>query len=286
MKLLTACVTPFLEDGSIDFLSLEKLLYFQEQTRNGIVLLGSTGESLSLSFQERIDLISFASSLSLDLPIVVGVPGFSLKEAEKWIQSCQEFPIDGFLITTPIYIKPGIYGQTKWFEHLLNLCQHPAILYNIPSRSGVLLHPNVVQSLAGHPRCFGVKDSGGDLTVSRSYAKIPGLTLFCGDDLLWPDMHACGAYGLISVLSNAWPEQARAIVNLPSLPQITIWQSTAKWVAQSVNPLAIKVLLTHKQLITSPTVRLPLAIEDFYDEGLTGISQQMMNWHTLCGTLS
>ncbi|AFS19773.1 dihydrodipicolinate synthase domain protein [Chlamydia psittaci 84/55] len=96
MKLLTASVTPFLPNNSIDFLSFENLLRFQEREGNGVVLLGSTGESLSMTAKEKESLVSYACSLNLKVPIIVGVPGTSLHEASEWIHTCQSYPIYGF----------------------------------------------------------------------------------------------------------------------------------------------------------------------------------------------
>ncbi|WP_348662904.1 4-hydroxy-tetrahydrodipicolinate synthase [Chlamydia vaughanii] len=281
MKLLTACVTPFLPNYDIDFLSFEKLLRFQETENNGVVLLGSTGESLSLTLREKEKIVTHACSLNLKIPLIVGVAGTSLYEATEWILLSQNYPITGFLITSPIYTKPGIQGQTSWFESLLNISNKPAILYNIPSRAGTPLYIETVRALANHPHCYGIKDSGGSIDKCREYAQMnPNLALYCGDDGLWPQMHLAGAQGLISVLSNSWPKETREYVDNPfNEAQTLLWQEICHWLSQTTNPIAIKAILAYKQDIAHFSLRLPLAVNDFHhQESLPIIVKKMSQW--------
>ncbi|WP_375793115.1 4-hydroxy-tetrahydrodipicolinate synthase [Chlamydia sp. 12-01] len=281
MKLLTASVTPFLPNYAIDFLSFEKLLRPQEKEGNGVILLGSTGENLSLTVKEKETIVSFACSLSLKVPIIIGVSGTSLHEASEWIRICQSYPIDGFLITSPIYAKPGIHGQTLWFESLLNVTNKPAILYNIPSRAGTILYSETVRALSEHPFLYGVKDSGGSIDRCREYAHIsPNLVLYCGDDGLWPHMQQCGAQGLISVLSNGWPRESHNYVEDPlNKNNSVIWHELSYWLSQTTNPIAIKALLAYKQDIAHSVLRLPLSIKDLQNaESLPIFVRKMSQW--------
>ncbi|QEM74021.1 4-hydroxy-tetrahydrodipicolinate synthase [Chlamydia abortus] len=285
MKLLTASVTPFLPDHSIDFLSFENLLRFQERESHGVVLLGSTGESLSMTAKEKESLVSYACSLNLKVPIIVGVPGTSLHEASEWIHTCQSYPIYGFLITTPIYTKPGVHGQTLWFESLLNKANKPAILYNIPSRSGTTLYLDTVRSLAAHPFFYGLKDSGGSIKHCQEYAQMSSdFVLYCGDDGLWPQMYECGAQGLISVLSNIWPKEAREWVEDPHHQyRADLWREVSSWLNQTTNPIAIKALLAYEQVIAHNTLRLPLSIQDLQcAESIPEIIKKMAQWKCSC----
>ncbi len=266
MNLFTACVTPFSKQGSIDFASLERLLFSQEKAKNGVVLLGSTGESAALTLKERQEVISFVCSLDLDIPIVVGVPGHSLHEALSWMQFCHDFPLDGFLLTSPIYSKPGVKGQIAWFTRLLEESLFPAILYNIPSRAGTPLYQETVKELVGHPRLWGVKDSGGNLAESQKYAEDSRVTVFCGDDGLWPDMRNYGAQGLISVLSNAWPFAVKLLVEARQAEStLAIWKEATSLLGLATNPIVIKIILTHLRCLVSSQVRLPLSLEDFQE---------------------
>lgn len=292
MKLLTACVTPFLPDHTVDFLSLDALLSYQEEAGNGLVLFGSTGENLSLSIREKEEILSFACRKGLSVPLVVGVSGTSLHEASEWMRIARDYPIFGFLVTTPVYAKPGVYGQTAWLESLLDIAHKPVILYNIPSRAGVPLYVEAVRMLVDHPYCYGIKDSGGSLTSFLSYKPFHRqLVLYCGDDGLWPQMYQEGAQGLISVLSNMWAKEARAYVaNCHHPVQSQLWEHTCRWLNQTTNPIAIKAILADQKKIAHFIMRSPLSVEDFhYHSSLPDVVAYMAQWpnihsveHTSC----
>ena len=136
--LWTATVTPFTADGSaVDYPSLENCLRRQEKSGNGIVLMGSTGEGLSFTNKERREIVEFACGLNLQTQLVIGVPSHNYYSALEWLEFCNSLPIQGYLLTTPIYTKPGVMGQTHWYEAMLDKAAHPAILYNIPGRAAV-----------------------------------------------------------------------------------------------------------------------------------------------------
>ncbi|MGL9732999.1 MAG: 4-hydroxy-tetrahydrodipicolinate synthase [Wolbachia sp.] len=292
MKLLstflwTACVTPFNCIGDrIDYCSLQRLLTMQAEARNGIVLLGSTGEGLSLTDSEKRTLVEFVCKLALNTPIMIGVSGVNLYQVLKWLDFCKDMPIHGYLMTTPIYTKPGIMGQTLWFEKLLEKAHVPAMLYNIPSRAGVNLHTKTVRNLSSHEKFFAIKDSSGTVDTLIEYKKVaPNIEVFCGDDNMISDMAAFGAIGLVSVASNIWPHVTHKYVKrcLLSFQNMTleskkktttqmtgdnikssmdIWQQVCKELFIASNPIPIKALLHDIGLIEYKTVRLPLSTED------------------------
>lgn len=254
----------------------------QEQVGNGVILLGSTGEALSLPLHIKKEVVAFVSALQLKVPLFVGVPGTSLYEAKEWLKWCSDYSVDGFLITSPIYSKPGLKGQILWFESLLNQVSKPVILYNIPSRAGSPLYVETVQALADHPTCFGVKDSGGDLSLTADYVSVANhLQVYCGDDALWPKMHHHGAVGLISVLSNAWPLAAHVYVHNECFhyQDNTAWMECLSWLTQSTNPIAIKAILKCKGLIQTSQLKLPLTQEDLkFRHEINRVIQKMDLW--------
>lgn len=285
--LYTACVTPFLQGGSkIDYASLRRIIQNQVNAGNGLVILGSTGEGLSISAQERQELMKFVCEIKPDVPLIVGVPSHNFEAALEWIDFCNNFPIDGYLMTTPIYTKPGILGQTKWFEALLEKSLFPSMLYNIPGRSAIKLHSETVKNLAQHPRFFAIKDSGGSLESMIDYQSVaPHVLLYCGDDHLMPAMAVEGAVGLVSVASNAWPKAMRKYVMRALKGEITngahsIWWKACQSLFKASNPIPIKALLKEIGLITSDSVRLPLSRDDldsvdelvFYHEKISELS--------------
>ncbi|MDG7056398.1 MAG: 4-hydroxy-tetrahydrodipicolinate synthase [Wolbachia endosymbiont of Meromenopon meropis] len=286
--LWTACVTPFSSNGdSINYCNLKRLLLMQNKAGNGLLLLGSTGEVLSLTDSEKRKLVEFVCGLELDVPIMIGVPGVNLYQTLEWLDFCKNMPIHGYLMTTPIYTKPGIIGQTLWFEKLLEKAHVPAMLYNIPSRAGVNLHVETVYNLSSYEKFWAIKDSSSAIDSIIEYKKIaPNIEIFCGDDNMIFEMAACGATGLVSVVSNIYPRIAHKYVKqclllsqsmvIKSRKKITakiakndinsltnIWQQICKALYIASNPIPVKVLLYNIGLIEHKTVRLPLSTQDF-----------------------
>lgn len=265
--LWTACVTPFIIDGSaVDYNNLENLLRLQAEAGNGVVLLGSTGEALSLTDQERKKIVEFACQLNLPLPILVGVPSHNLYAALDWLDFCRSLPLAGYLMTTPIYTKPGIIGQTKWFETLLNKAAHPAMLYNIPSRAAVRLYTEVIANLKDHPNLKAIKDCSGTPDSALEYKlAAPAVAVYCGDDYMMPATAAVGATGLVSIAANVWPKQTRQYVQRclqGDYADAKIWWQTGKALFSASNPIPVKALMKDVQLLNSDAVRLPLSLED------------------------
>lgn len=282
--LYTACVTPFDVTGDrIDYQSLEKILRHQDTAGNGIVLLGSTGEGMSLSDEERKAIVLFANNLNLKTQILVGVPNYNLKKALEWLEFCNDLKIDGYLVTPPVYTKPGILGQTMWFERLLEISDHPIMTYNIPGRVGVKLYPEVIKNLEQHPRLLAIKDSSDNIESLIQYKiTCPKIKVYSGEDYLMPIMAVEGAVGLISVASNVWPEATRRYVKY-SLAQKKlknkIWWQSCKALFNASNPIPIKALLKDVGIIEHDTLRLPLTIGDLNSrETLLAYHKIMEKW--------
>ena len=265
--LYTACVTPFDNTGNeIDYHSLEKLLRMQEEAGNGVVLFGSTGEGLSLNEKERKEILLFVFSLGLKTQVIVGVPSHNLKAALDWLEFCNQFAISGCLATTPVYTKPGIHGQTQWFEVILEHTKHPVMAYNIPGRAGIKLYPEAVKNFATHKNFLAIKDSGGTIDSIVDYKiAVPNVAIYCGDDYLLPAMAIEGAVGLISVASNAWPKAVRRYVQKALKGEKMhdkIWWQACRALFTASNPISVKALLKDIGIIKSDTVRLPLSLAD------------------------
>jgi 4-hydroxy-tetrahydrodipicolinate synthase len=264
--LWTALITPFDATGtSINYQEIETLLREQEAAGNGVVLLGSTGEGLLVSDAERKELVSFAFGLNLAIPLMVSVPSVTLPGALAWLDFFKDFPVAGYLMAPPVYTKPGVKGQAAWFKALLDVASAPVMLYNIPSRSGVRLHPESVKLLAGHPRLWAIKNSGDVESVADYLTAAPDVQLYCGDDNMMPAMSAQGAVGLISIASNVWPEATHRYAQLclsEKCPEPNVWWNSTKVFGLASNPIPIKALMHQVGKIASGQVRLPLHQED------------------------
>lgn len=269
----TALVTPFLTDGSIDFKSLEALIIEQEKANNALLILGSTGESLALNLADKKAIIKFVNELQVKVPVMIGVGGFQLEEQIEWIKFCQEHvKVDAFLLVTPMYAKPGLLGQTLWFEALLNAAKVPCMLYNVPGRTAVKLIPAVLTHLKQHERLWSLKEAGGDLNEFQAFQKAhPNLVMYSGDDdLIW-DHVSLGAKGVVSVASNVWPcatQQYAQLCLKGQKPDFAGWSDAANALFLSSNPIPVKALLAHKGLIKTAHLHLPLCEKDLSSENL------------------
>ena len=139
----TAMITPFFDDGRIDFEILEQLVMAQSQAQNGILLLGSTGEGINIPLKQKKAVISFCTQMDIKVPIMVGLGGFLLDEQLHFMNYCDGKGVDAFLLVAPIYAKPKKEGQLAWFSHLMRATKTPCMLYNVPSRTGIHMDPEV-----------------------------------------------------------------------------------------------------------------------------------------------
>lgn len=284
--LWTALVTPFLENNHIDFNSLKKIAITQAQAGNALLLLGSTGEGLALTHAEQLSIVEFICDLQLNVPIMVAVGGYNLPEQIQWIQQCNELSIDCFLLSTPLYAKPGVVGQTQWFEALLNAAKFPCMLYNVPSRSGTDIPVETIQNIQNHPNCWAMKEASGDLAKFLKYRELcPHIELFSGEDAMLPYLVPAGAKGLVSVCANAWPIATQTYVQLCLAEQtqtmFPLWNNAVAALFCVANPIPVKVLMQQQQVIETPILRAPLTHLELTDnKALLAFDEQINHWLT------
>jgi 4-hydroxy-tetrahydrodipicolinate synthase len=266
--LWTAVVTPFHHDHTIDYVSFEKLLLEQEEAKNGVVILGSTGENLSFSDEEKIDIVNFVCDLELSIPIMVGIPGYYQEGALKWLRHLKNFPIHAYLMVTPIYAKPNEIGQYEWFKTLMDEANHPCMLYNVPSRSGTKLNLEAMKKLLGHKNFWSIKEASGSVEEFSNYKKnLPGVQMYCGDDGLMPEFAQAGAVGLVSVAGNAWPKEIHAFAKLcvsKEIKDTKMWKEACDSLFLCSNPVPVKCLLHATGKIETPKTRPPLSHQDLH----------------------
>jgi len=266
--LWTALVTPFTDVGKIDFDSLQRLVQRQNMAGNGILALGSTGESLALSHVERYEVLRCIMEYATDVPVMAGVGGFQLDTQITWCHEAANLGVDAFLMVTPMYVKPGINGQAQWFCRLMDAVEQPCMLYNVPTRTGTSLHTQSIQLLCDHQQFWAIKDSSGDPHVAKSYQQMHhDVAIYCGDDNLMPAYSEIGACGCVSVASNLWPQSTKQYIQ--QCLEKTLddaanrqWQTRSKALFVTSNPIPIKAALKAQQFIVSDYVRLPLSSAD------------------------
>ncbi|MCB9062665.1 MAG: 4-hydroxy-tetrahydrodipicolinate synthase [Halobacteriovoraceae bacterium] len=258
----TALVTPMNKDGSVNYSELHKLINQQEEAGNGLLILGSTGESLNLSLSEKKEIIHYLSKNKPNSPVMIGVGGINLEDTKEWIEFLNPFNFHSYLLVTPLYAKPGDKGQTLWFEKLMDIATSPCILYNVPSRTGRPLSLKAVEALHEHKNFLGIKEASGSCEEFKKYKKAAGKGfVYSGDDALLPEFADLGACGVISVASNVWPKEthefaAQCLNN--TLKDIKLWKQACESLFIVSNPIPAKVLLKERGDISSSTLRLPL----------------------------
>lgn len=287
IQLWTALITPMHADGSIHYDNLDEVISLQEEAGNGILILGSTGEGLALSDDEKKDVVDFVSNRKNSVPIMVGVGGFNLKTQTDWISYCNEKNIDSFLLVNPLYSKPGLKGQIHWFKSLMDRSEKPCMIYNIPSRTGVKLFPEVLSELKHHENLWAVKEASGNIGEFQEFRKtVPAIPLFSGDDGLMPFFATAGGSGLVSVASNIWPKATKLYVE-KSLKGDTeslfpIWTDAVKALFSASNPIPLKVLMKEKGMIETSVLRSPLTDEELEStEQLRASDEAILNWYQL-----
>ena len=285
--LWTALVTPMKENGDLDLDDLASLIHRQNEAGNGVLVLGSTGEGLALSLEDKKQVVKTAASLNVDVPIMVGVGGYNLRNQIEWMEYCHQFDVDSFLLVTPLYAKPNAKGQAAWFKALMDAAEKPCMIYNVPSRTGVKLNPQVLAQLKNHPNLFALKEASGSISEFQEFRKnAPELAVLSGDDALTPFFAMAGCRGLVSVASNVWPEATHRYVeeclagNGPEL--LPLWQECSDALFTVSNPIPSKVLLKEKGWIKTSTLRPPLTNEEINDsqkEQLLEADRRVADWY-------
>jgi 4-hydroxy-tetrahydrodipicolinate synthase len=205
---LTAIVTP-LKGGKVDFDGLAKLVDWQiEQGVDGIVAVGTTGESATLDVPEHVAVISAAVKAAKGrVPVVAGAGGNATSEALELTRASEDAGADALLHVTPYYNRPSQEGLFRHFEAIAKATKLPIILYNVPSRTACDLLTDTVVRLADFDNIIGIKDATGNLVRgSELVAKVGDrMAVLSGDDGTTFPLYACGARGVISVVSNVAP---------------------------------------------------------------------------------
>ena len=213
-----ALVTPFNLDFSIDFISLSKLInYVIDGGVDFLVILGTTGESPSISIKEKQDIINFTVKVNdKRLPIVVGIGGNNTLNVENEFKILDLNGIDAILSVTPYYNKPSQLGLYLHFKRLSEVSSLPIILYNVPSRTGVNLDASTCLRLANEfENIIAIKEASGNLNqIDEIINNMPsGFSVLSGDDALTVKMIFMGAIGVISVIGQSHPKEFSSMVS-------------------------------------------------------------------------
>ena len=211
-----ALITPMNTDGSINYNTLEKLIEFQISNHtDAIISCGTTGESATLSFEEKLKVIKFTiEKTAKRIPVIAGTGCNNTETALESSLKAQELGADGLLIVTPYYNKTSQSGLIKHYTHIADKINIPIILYNVPSRTGVNIQPETCAELSKHPNICAIKEASGDISQVAKIKNLCGenLNIYSGNDDQIVPLLSLGGIGVISVFSNICPKECHLIV--------------------------------------------------------------------------
>jgi 4-hydroxy-tetrahydrodipicolinate synthase len=214
----TALVTPFMEDGSVDFAALRALVDWQiTEGIDFLVACGSTGEAQTLDDSERERVVAAVVEASGGrIPVMAGATSNDTARAIDESRRMCRLGADYLLSATPFYNKPTQEGLYRHFSAVADAATKPVCLYNVPGRTAVNLEPDTLVRLAGHSNIIAIKEASGDMQQIMRVLQIrpEHLSVLSGDDWLTLPVIAAGGDGLISVVSNEVPAAMTALVHL------------------------------------------------------------------------
>ncbi len=285
---LVALVTPMSLNGDIDYVSLEKLIEWHiAKGTNGIVSVGTTGESSTLNPVEHIDVIDFTvKHVNKRIPVIAGTGANSTQEAIELTQESKKLGSDYVLLVTPYYNKPNQRGLIAHYEAIANSVDIPQILYNVPSRTACDLLPASVQVLSEHKNIVGIKEALDSMDSIKELVKISShasnnFSIYSGDDPTFMESLTLGAHGVISVAANIVPKSISDICSMVKSNNLNdakklnfINKELFRLLFIESNPIPAKWMLYKMGLIQN-AIRLPLVELDgtYQDDVMSEIKQ-------------
>jgi len=256
-RVCTAMVTPFKENGDINYDVTEKLaVYLAENGTDTVLVCGTTGESPSLTWQEEFELFRVVkNAVAGKAKVMVGTGSNSTREAIKATEEAAKLGVDGSLQVVPYYNKPPQEGLYQHFAAVAKACPElPLILYNIPGRTGVNLEPETVARLAEISNIVGIKEATGNLEQASKIRILtpPEFTIYSGDDSLTLPLMAVGGKGVISVAAHLVGNQLQEMVQAFEKGE----QQTAAQIHQQLYPLFKALFLTANPIPVKLALRL------------------------------
>lgn len=265
---LVALVTPMFPDGSIDWPTYDELIEWHiKQGTAALVIMGSTGESPTISPADHIELIRVAVQRAAGrIPVIGGTGANSTSEAIELTSAAQEAGVAACLSVVPYYNKPTQEGLSRHFRTVAESCDVPIILYDVPSRTITRMSVDTIVSLAEVPNIVGLKDATGDMArANELFTRLPsGFSVFSGDDGSAAALILLGAQGNISVTANILPAVMHDLCQSALAGDVATVRILSRRLASlnqalfiESNPIPVKWAMTNLGLI-SEGIRLPL----------------------------
>jgi 4-hydroxy-tetrahydrodipicolinate synthase len=263
-----ALVTPFNESLEVDYKGLKKLLSHTSKAVDYFVVMGTTGESVTVKDEEKNEILKFViQNNSRKLPVVFGIGGNSTEHVITTIKQTDFNGVDGLLSVSPYYNKPSQEGIYQHFRTVADESPVPVILYNVPGRTGSNLTADTTLRLANHKNIAAIKEASGNLEQCMHIMKKKpkDFLLISGDDMHTVPLYSMGSKGVISVLANAFPGYFRKMKDYAfknefekaSREQFKILEINPLMYEEG-NPVGVKYLLSRMGVCEGFT-RLPMA---------------------------
>ncbi|WP_138417186.1 4-hydroxy-tetrahydrodipicolinate synthase [Aquibacillus sediminis] len=267
-NVLTAMVTPFDQNGNVDYGRTETLInHLLTNGTDGLVVAGTTGESPTLSKEEKLSLLQFVvKTVKNRVPVIAGTGSNNTRESIELTRQAETIGVDGIMLVTPYYNKPSQEGMYQHFKAIADSTNLPVMLYNIPGRSVVGMTPETVIRLSQVENIVSIKEASGDLDAMTTIIRETddSFSLYTGDDGLTLPVLSIGGKGVVSVASHVIGNDMQEMVRsyLRGEPQVaaTIHQNVLpimKALFMAPNPTAVKEALNMTGVPVG-SVRLPL----------------------------
>ena len=267
-RLLTAMVTPFLDNGEVDYAEVKRLaVHLIENGNDSILVCGTTAETPTLTHEENVNIVKAVKEAVGDrAKIVVGTGTNCTRTTIEATKEMEALGADGILVVEPYYNKPSQEGMYQHFKAVAEATSLPIILYNIPGRCGVNMTPELIARLAQIPNIVAVKEAGGSVEqVSKIRTLVPDdFVIYSGDDSLTLPMMSVGAYGVISVAAHVAGKEIRAMIDAyvaGNVAEAAQWHKKLYPIFKSLfitaNPVPVKYALSQVGF-GNGKVRLPL----------------------------
>ena len=280
-----ALITPFNEDGSVNFKKLEELIEFQlKGGTDGIVVLGTTGESSTMSHEEDEDVVRCAlNTIDGRCALIAGSGSNSTETAIMKSVAYDKLGVDGLLLITPYYNKANQTGMVKHFTAVADRVSSDVIVYNVPGRTGCALSIKSVEALSQHPRIIGIKEASGDMSYVMNIAHLASenFAIVSGNDDITVPVMAAGGTGVISVLANICPSVTYKMTHafldgdLETARKLQIeYLEIIHALFMEVNPIPVKEAMNLMGMNVGP-MRLPLCgMEEEHKEKLRDVLEK------------
>ena len=204
-----ALVTPFNEDGSVNFEELERLIEFQiENKTDALVICGTTGEASTMTDEEQVETIKFSvEKTNGRVPVIAGAGSNDTRHGINLAKMCEDVGADGLLEVTPYYNKTSQRGLYEHYKVIAEAVNIPIILYDVPGRTSMSIAPQTVKELAEIDNIVGLKDASGNLSYAAEVRSLVGedFDVYSGNDDVVVPLMSIGGAGVISVLANIYP---------------------------------------------------------------------------------